>query len=271
MSSVQSLREFISEQLTAAAEEIFRQFEKTIVHYEEEMDRQRRLLDNCSSWRVPTNPHRPDLEPPGVFEEDQPLWNQERSSSLRELQVKEEQEEPCSSQERWQENNVSSVKAPFEAESRCEQLLSQIPLVPQDQQGGAYMEFDGDAEVMSQQRPNRRGCTDPEGAFLPERDFMIENDNRVCKCSICGKSLKDKYSLKVHNKIHTGEKAFSCHMCGKRFRYKHALKVHVRIHTNEKPFSCRVCGETFRQSSNLISHLKRHQEHMLLPSSQGRR
>ena len=45
MSSVQHLREFISQRLTAAAEEIFTEFEKTIVQYEKEIDRQRRLLD----------------------------------------------------------------------------------------------------------------------------------------------------------------------------------------------------------------------------------
>ena len=45
MSSVQCLRELINERLTAAAEEIFRVFQKTIVKYEGEIDRQRRLLD----------------------------------------------------------------------------------------------------------------------------------------------------------------------------------------------------------------------------------
>ena len=45
MSSVESLRELINERLTAAAEEIFGVFQKTIVQYEEEIDRQRRLLD----------------------------------------------------------------------------------------------------------------------------------------------------------------------------------------------------------------------------------
>ena len=53
MSSVQYLREFISERLTAAAEEIFTVFEKTIVQYEEEVDRQRRLLETGS---------KPDME-----------------------------------------------------------------------------------------------------------------------------------------------------------------------------------------------------------------
>ncbi|RVE75375.1 hypothetical protein OJAV_G00016340 [Oryzias javanicus] len=44
MSSLQSLREFICERLAAAAEEIFRHCEGTIVQYEEELCRQRRLL-----------------------------------------------------------------------------------------------------------------------------------------------------------------------------------------------------------------------------------
>ena len=53
MSSVQHLREFISQRLTAAAEEIFTEFEKTIVQYEEEIDRQRRLLD--ITWKPRIN------------------------------------------------------------------------------------------------------------------------------------------------------------------------------------------------------------------------
>ena len=44
MSSVEFLREFVNERLTAAAEEIFRVFKQTIVEYEEEIDRQRKLL-----------------------------------------------------------------------------------------------------------------------------------------------------------------------------------------------------------------------------------
>lgn len=50
MTSVHFLREFISERLTAAASEIFEVFEKTIVQYEEEVDRQRRLLLELS-WK----------------------------------------------------------------------------------------------------------------------------------------------------------------------------------------------------------------------------
>lgn len=45
MSSVEHLRGFVTERLTAAAEEIFGVFHRTIVAYEAEVDRQRRLLN----------------------------------------------------------------------------------------------------------------------------------------------------------------------------------------------------------------------------------
>ena len=56
MSSVGYLREFVNERLTAAAEEIFRVFEKTIAEYEEEIHRQRRLLDIV--WKPEIHLHR---------------------------------------------------------------------------------------------------------------------------------------------------------------------------------------------------------------------
>ena len=56
MSSVQCLRELINQRLTAAAEEIFAVFQKTIVEFEEEIDRQRRLLDVV--WKPEIRLHR---------------------------------------------------------------------------------------------------------------------------------------------------------------------------------------------------------------------
>ena len=45
MSKVQTLRVFVKQRLTAAAEEIFELFERTISEYEEELCRHRKLLD----------------------------------------------------------------------------------------------------------------------------------------------------------------------------------------------------------------------------------
>ncbi|CAI5681660.1 unnamed protein product [Oreochromis niloticus] len=107
MSSVQYLREFIKERLTAVCEEIFSEVQKTIVQYEEEINHQHRLLD--ISRKPDRNSHIIDLpqehdckEEEGL--DEQQVCNQERNSSLDQEdpeppQIKEEQEELCSSQE----------------------------------------------------------------------------------------------------------------------------------------------------------------------------
>ncbi|XP_045890119.1 uncharacterized protein LOC123959851 [Micropterus dolomieu] len=106
VSSVEFLREFVNERLTAA-EEIFGVFRKTVLEYEEVIDRQRRLLD--IAWKPEIQLNRTELPQQHVCKEeevlaDQQLCIQERNSSLDQEdpeppQIKEEQEELCSSQE----------------------------------------------------------------------------------------------------------------------------------------------------------------------------
>nr|XP_024656790.1 uncharacterized protein LOC101474970 [Maylandia zebra] len=92
MSTVQHLREVIQERLTTAAEEIFSEFAKTIVRYEEEIS-QLRLLNI-----------RPGIKSHNTGLDDQQVCDQERSSSLHQQdpeppQTREEQKEMCSSEE----------------------------------------------------------------------------------------------------------------------------------------------------------------------------
>ncbi|XP_055359540.1 uncharacterized protein LOC114844536 isoform X2 [Betta splendens] len=101
MSSVQYLKEFISQRLTAAAVEIFGAFEQTIVEYEEELDRQRRLLD--AVLRPEIKLHR--IEIPDVCEEEEAVpthlkisHHVKKTSHIVDdpnlPQIKEEHEEP---------------------------------------------------------------------------------------------------------------------------------------------------------------------------------
>ncbi|XP_078792577.1 uncharacterized protein LOC144987256 isoform X2 [Oryzias latipes] len=96
MSSLQSLRELISERLAAAAEEICRRCEGTIVQYEEELCRQRRLLDVI--WKPQLQLHHIHL-PQNWMTEEEDLCNQQRNFRVEQEepeppQVKEEPEPP---------------------------------------------------------------------------------------------------------------------------------------------------------------------------------
>ncbi|XP_055359735.1 uncharacterized protein LOC129602912 isoform X3 [Betta splendens] len=103
MSSVQGLRAFVTERLTAAAAEILGAFEKTMEEYEAEIGRQRRLLDSVFKPDVKLHRIEEPADQPAHKEEqvlsNQHLCGQRNKSSLDQkdphVKVKEEQEQLC--------------------------------------------------------------------------------------------------------------------------------------------------------------------------------
>ncbi|XP_051809773.1 zinc finger and SCAN domain-containing protein 12-like isoform X5 [Acanthochromis polyacanthus] len=136
MRSVEYLRELISDRLAAAAGEIFTEFEKTIVQYQEEIDRQRRLLDVIWKPHIPLQPI--ELPQSYVCENEKTVvdhqpHDQERNSMVdhedpEPLRIKDQQEELCTSLDQ-SNKEISQIK--MEQEESCTSLDQSNPEISQ--------------------------------------------------------------------------------------------------------------------------------------------
>lgn len=83
------------------------------------------------------------------------------------------------------------------------------------------------------------------------------------KCKMCGKAFKAKYSLTLHEQLHT-TLPVACEVCGKAFGHKSALKKHMAyMHAKlqscaERSLKCHVCFKSFSSKSNVMRHERTH-------------
>nr|XP_033465326.1 zinc finger and SCAN domain-containing protein 12-like isoform X3 [Epinephelus lanceolatus] len=280
MSKVQMLGALVKQRLTAAAEEIFGLFERTIAEYEEELcrskeenERQRKLLDAVLNPQLRL--HRADVQQLLVVKEEVPPEQQEWSSSVDQEDpepphIKGEQEELWISQEGEQlqglEDDISKfTSTPVPVKSDDDEEKPQSSQL--HQRHTEQMETEAEGEDCGGTEPARN--SDPDTHLQPETDDrtgesseseMDDSDNvwkETREPQLGLNSLKNDQIL--FSDLIAGEKRFSCSECGKRFGHSGVVREHVKCHTGEKPFSCLICGESFRLSGNLHTHMKIHE------------
>ncbi|KAI7798943.1 sal-like protein 3b isoform X2 [Triplophysa rosa] len=95
---------------------------------------------------------------------------------------------------------------------------------------------------------------------------LVENIDRKMtepnQCVICHRVLSCQSALKMHYRIHTGERPFKCKVCGRAFTTKGNLKTHVGVHRAKPPLriqhSCPICQKKFTNAVVLQQHIRMH-------------
>ncbi|XP_072226277.1 uncharacterized protein [Leuresthes tenuis] len=282
MSKIEMLRLLINQQLTAAAEEIFGVFGRTIAEYEEEIsrskleiDRQRRLLDLSRKPQI-------SLQVDSSAISEQQDWNPNLDlNEVKPPHIKEEEEEERNDlwsdqqdavpqmSEQTNDNCVDFQKSGVKKQQVKRKRGSTVPKFPNQDREDVEMGSQPGTSV--QQTCSDLSADQPGASELASGNGQIDCgeleaapeavDSYVC--TICGRVFAQRghwaKHVQVHRKVDAkADKSYTCSICGKKLTRFDGYQKHLRVHTGEKPYCCDVCGRRFSDNSNHKRHIRTH-------------
>ncbi|XP_068180566.1 zinc finger protein 112-like [Antennarius striatus] len=238
-----SLKDYLTDRLTAAAEEIFEVVKKTMAEYKEEISRSKDL--EISRLRIQLRLLKSETKiEPSLGDSPQQEIHHPPFPAADAPDSEHCKEDGCSTMEQ---------EHPEPSEVKKEQQKSHFWMDPDESQLDS---LDSDIkDFISPASSQRDNLQDPIMVFH-HSNAGEENKDRPYCCFVCDRSFSNCSHLAVHIRTHTGERPYKCEICKKNFITTSALNRHKTIHTEGKQYVCNLCSKSFKWMESLSRHVK---------------
>nr|XP_049587973.1 zinc finger protein 546 isoform X2 [Syngnathus scovelli] len=267
---VTMLRELMKQQLNVAVEGILQLFEKTILEYEEELQRtkQEKARQDEMFHAVVRDLQQVLPESPEAGRSEPQQYHKEECLQIQSL-IKTE------------ENNIQDGDQ-LSMHKMKEAGINTFPLThfkcDQDQGEASQFHYSQSVETRSQGEANGKHCKKSnEEHQVPSKpnaaEVILANSKSAVPHPTNGESFSRRRTARrrnqqQHSRPHTsptGSQQFSCPVCTKTFRGKPDLDKHVETHMSVRPYVCTVCGFAFLRSYHLKRHMGTHKSRKSVP------
>ncbi|XP_029963359.1 zinc finger and BTB domain-containing protein 49-like [Salarias fasciatus] len=287
MTSPLLLRAFVNERLTAAAEEIFHVFERTMVKYEEEASSCKQEIERLRGLLLESQ-QRTDVSRSPVWKEEIPSEQQHCEVELS-LSVQQEDAKPRHIKEESPEHWAAEQQAAEEEEEQMKQFrtvnvlyAAHSPICEQDDTNQSLPNCENEDEFeesensqvflplhstpspqtvgQSQSSEDRRESDRPAEQVQPSFQTSTELPHaNLCnyQCFLCNKCFSSSPNLINHAiRLHSSDSSLLCAVCGKTLESTESLNFHLQTHKGSR--CCHVCGRHCKSTTALTEHMASH-------------